>query len=144
MRRRIGRCVRRHGGNRWRVRVCAQSSVLVDVVVDVHYGCRCMAGGAGAVQAMLAPVVGVWVQIHVVAVAVHVVDLGTPWSVVIIITQITHGCELWDHKMDQAEKEVSREEYHIRDIVCRGSDFFDWREGRRELEREKDLKWVGR
>jgi hypothetical protein len=81
---------------------------------------------------MLAPLESVWVQVHVVAVAVHVVGLGTPWGVVIIITQITHGCELYDHKMGQADEEVRRQEYRMCGIVCRGVIFFfDWREGRR-------------
>jgi hypothetical protein len=43
---------------------------------------------------MLAPLESVWVQVHVVTVAVHMMGLRTPWRrVVVIVTQINHGCE---------------------------------------------------
>jgi hypothetical protein len=123
--RRMRRRIWRHGCNGWRVRVRTQSGILVDVVVDVHYGYWCVAGGAGAVQAMLAPLESVWIQVHVVAVAVHVVGLRTPWRrVVVIVTQITHGREVSDHRTGHADKRVRRQEYRVCGIVCRGYVFF--------------------
>ena len=49
-----------------------------------------MAGGAGAVQAMLVPLESVWIQVHVVAVAIPVVGLRTSWSRAVILIMMRH------------------------------------------------------
>lgn len=99
-------------------------------------------------QAMFAPLESVRVQVHVVAVAVHVVGLGTPWGeVIFIVAHVTHGCESSDHKMGQADKEVIRQECRVCGVVCRGIVFsFFWIRGK-EKEKvgwERDKKRAGR
>jgi hypothetical protein len=85
---------------------------------------------------MFAPLESVRVQVHVVAVAVHVMGLGTPWGeVIFIVAHVTHGCESSDHKMGQADKEVRRQECRVCGVVCRGivfSFFLDQRKRERE------------